>query len=59
MKVAAWLAAVLAAAAGSVSVPVAADEPLIIIGLELGLSPPQIPAWASSAGAARNSASNT
>ena len=45
MKVAVWLtgALALAAAAGPASAPVAADEPLITIGLELGLSPPADP----------------
>jgi branched-chain amino acid transport system substrate-binding protein len=43
MKVAVWLAVAVAVAAGSVSVPVAADEPPITIGLELGLSPPADP----------------
>jgi len=45
MKIAAWVMGtlVLAAAAGPVSGPVAADEPPITIGLELGLSPPADP----------------
>jgi len=43
MKVAVWLAVAVAVAAGSTSVPVAADEPPITIGLELGLSPPADP----------------
>jgi branched-chain amino acid transport system substrate-binding protein len=45
MKVAAWLRAALAllAAAGPAGAPAAADEPPIVIGLELGLSPPADP----------------
>jgi branched-chain amino acid transport system substrate-binding protein len=43
MKVAVWLAVAVAVAAGSAGVPVAADEPPITIGLELGLSPPADP----------------
>jgi len=45
MKISAWLTAslALAAVAGPTSAPVAADEPPITIGLELGLSPPADP----------------
>lgn len=45
MKIAAWVtgAMALAAATGPASAPVAADEPPITIGLELGLSPPADP----------------
>jgi len=45
MKIAVWVtgALVLAAVTGPGSAPVAADEPPITIGLELGLSPPADP----------------
>ncbi|HEV3176822.1 MAG TPA: ABC transporter substrate-binding protein [Stellaceae bacterium] len=45
MKIAVWVtgALVLAAVTGHGSAPVAADEPPITIGLELGLSPPADP----------------